>query len=153
MATDRTYRSKVDYWLVALVFGAAALPAAFALWRLMHDIHRGALLLLGWGVTMTLLMAVFGFPLRYTLRADQLHVQSGWLEWNVPLAALRRVAPSRNPLNAPAWSLRRIRLDRADGSFILVSPDDQESFIEEIAQRCPHLVRRGASLEASSSPS
>jgi hypothetical protein len=150
MATDRTYRSKVDTWLVAVVLGAAMMPLAVGTWLLVQGEKKGAFLLVIWGGTMSMLMVALGFPLRYTLRSDQLHVKSGWLEWSVPLATLRRVAPSRNPLSAPAWSIRRLRLDSADGSFILVSPDDQESFISEIAERCPHLVRRGFGLEASS---
>jgi hypothetical protein len=152
MATDRIYRSKVDVWLVALVLGAAALPVVIGFWLLLHDSHRGVFLLIVWGGIMTLMMVVLGFPLRYRLAADQLHIKSGWLEWNVPLAKVRRVAPSRSPLSAPAWSLQRVRLESTDGSVILVSPDDQESFIREIAGRCPHLVRRGDGLEARSSP-
>lgn len=150
MATERTYRSKVDAWLVALVLGAAALPVAIGVWLLIQGASRGVFLLIVWGGVMTTLMIALGFPLRYILRPDRLHIRCGWLEWDVPLATLRRVAPSRNPLSGPAWSLQRVRLDSKDGSFILVSPDDQESFITEIAGRCPHLERRGDGLEARS---
>jgi hypothetical protein len=139
------FRSRVDAWLVALVGGAAALPIAAAIWLGLHGQVRGVLLLACWGTTMVAVGAALSWPLRYTLRPDRLHIQSGWLEWDVPYASLRAVAPSRNPLAAPAWSLRRVRLDFADG-FILVSPDDRETFIEAIAGRCPHLARDGAGL-------
>lgn len=147
MPPDRTFHSRVDAWLVLLVGGAAAVPIAAAIWLGLHGHTRGVLLLACWGTTMVAVGAALSWPLRYTLRADRLHIQSGWLDWDVPYAALRAVAPSRNPLTAPAWSLRRVRLDFADG-FILVSPDDRELFIEEIAGRCPHLVRVGAGLES-----
>ncbi len=145
MPPDRTFRSRVDAWLVLLVGGAAALPIGAAIWLGLHGYTRGVLLLACWGTTMVAVGAALSWPLRYTLRADRLHIQSGWLDWDVPYAALRAVAPSRNPLAAPAWSLQRVRLDFADG-FILVSPDDRELFIEEIAGRCPHLARVGAGL-------
>lgn len=145
MAPEKTFRSRVDGWLVALVGGAAALPIAAAVWLAAHGETRGVLLLGCWGTTMVFLLAVLSWPTRYTLRADRLRIQSGWLEWDVPYAALRAVAPSRAPLAAPAWSLRRVRLDFADGC-ILVSPDDRELFIQELAERCPHLVRTGDGL-------
>lgn len=149
---DRTFRSRVDAWLVAVVFTAAALPLLLGGFLFLRGAHAGVVLLVGWGSIMSLMVGVLSFPLRYTLRADALHIQSGWLEWDLPYSALRRVAPSRNPLTAPAWSLRRVRLDNADGSFTLVSPDDQESFIKELADRCPHLARDGSGLEALPSP-
>lgn len=145
MPPDRMFRSRVDVALVLLVGGAAALPLVAAIWLGLHGQTRGVLLLTCWGTTMVAVGAVLSWPLRYTLRADRLHIQSGWLEWDVFYSALRAVTPSRNPLAAPAWSLRRVRLDFADGC-ILVSPDDRELFIEEIAGRCPHLVRVGAGL-------
>ncbi|WP_415909077.1 PH domain-containing protein [Oleiharenicola sp. Vm1] len=145
MPPEKTFRSRVDAWLVAVVAGATALPIAAAIWLASHGQTHGVLLLGCWGVTMLAVGGALSWPLRYTLRADRLHIQSGWLEWDVPYASLRAVAPSRNPLAAPAWSLRRVRLDFADG-FILVSPDDREVFISELAERCPHLVRTGAGL-------
>lgn len=150
MPPDRTYPSRIDAWLVAVVFAAAALPLGVGLWLLVLGQYRGLLLLLSWGGVMTLMIGALSVPLRYTLMSDRLHVQSGVLAWDIAYATLRRVAPSRNPLSAPAWSLRRVRLDSADGSCILVSPDDAESFIEQLAVRCPHLQRHGSTLDAHS---
>lgn len=150
MPPDRTFRSQVDLWLVLLVAGAAVLPLVAAGWLASRGETRGVLLLAGWGTTMVLLVGVLNAPLRYTCRRDCLHIQSGWLAWDVPYARLRRVTRSRSPLPAPAWSWRRVRLETEDGAFILVSPDDRESFIEEIAGRCPHLTSTAAGLVVSS---
>lgn len=140
MHPDRTFRSKVDVWLAVLFVGAAGVPLLAAAWLATHGQWRGVLLLSLWGGTMLLVVGALSVPLRYTLEAAAVHIRSGWLEWRVPYATLRAVAPSWSPLAGPAWSLRRVRLDFADG-FILVSPDDREAFIEELAGRCPHLVR------------
>lgn len=146
MPADRTFKSKIDAWLMALVLGAAALPMAAGLWLLAHGTARGVWLLLGWGGLTSLLVAGLSFPLRYTLRADRLHIQSGWLKWEVPYRSLVRATPSRNPLSAPAWSLDRLRLDYAAGGFILLSPEDCAAFMQELAARCPHLALCGDSL-------
>lgn len=152
MRPDRTFRSKVDLWLALLVAGAAALPLAVAIWLAWRGETKGVILLGGWGAAMLLLVGVLSAPLRYVCRGDRLHIRSGWLEWDVPYASLRRVTRSRNPLSAPAWSLRRVKLETADGASILVSPDDRESFIEEIAGRCPHLTSTAAGLVAPPRP-
>lgn len=146
MSVDRTFKSKIDAWLVVLVVGAAVLPVAAGLWLLMHGQVGGVLLLLMWGVVTSVVVAALSFPLRYTLRADHLHIQSGWLKWEVPYRTLVRAVSSRNPLSAPAWSLDRLRLDYAAGGFILISPDDRAAFMQELAASCPHLALCGDSL-------
>lgn len=130
-----------------MVFVAASLPLLLGGYLFLRGARSGVFLLMGWGSVMTLLIAGLCFPLRYILRAETLRIQSGPLIWDIPYATLRRISPSRNPLPAPAWSLRRVRLDHADGSHTLVSPDDQESFIKELADRCPHLARRDFGLD------
>ena len=94
---------------------------------------------------MVALTAWLGFPCGYTFGAEGIEVRSGPLKWIVPFRAIRAAVPTWVPLPGPAWSLRRVRLDFADG-FILVSPDAREVFISELAERCPHLVRHGPGL-------
>lgn len=126
---------------MAGVFLLAAVPAIAAFGLHLHGQHRGVVLLTGWGLLMPALIALVSLPVRYTLRPGRLEIQSGRMEWDVPLALLREVRPTRLPLPAPAWSLHRLRLELSDGSCILVSPDDPESFIRELAARSPHLDR------------
>lgn len=146
MPPDRTFRSRVDLWLVVLVVGGALLPlaaAAFLAWRGQED---GVALLAAWGTVMSALAAGLTVPVRYDCRTDGLHIRSGWLRWHLPYATIRGAGRSCRPLCAPAWSLRRVRIGLADGGFILVSPPDRESFMDELAARCPHLVRTPSGL-------
>lgn len=146
MHPDRIFRSKVDVWLMGCVVGAASIPLGTAIWLAAHGQWRGVLLLGGWTLMIWFLMAILSWPLTYTLQLDRLHIRSGWLEWDVAYAALRGVAPSRSIMAGPAWSLERVRLDVTD-SCILVSPEDREAFIQELAVRCPHLARSGVGSE------
>lgn len=145
MATGPHFPSRVDRWLVVLVFTAAATPLGAAGWLAAQGRFSGVVLLGAWGVAMAALTAWLGFPCGYTFADDGVEVRSGPLKWTVPYRAIRAAVPTWVPLPGPAWSLRRVRLDFADG-FILVSPDAREVFISELAERCPHLVRRGAGL-------
>lgn len=145
MATGPHFPSRVDRWYAGLVFAAAAAPLVGAGWLAAQGRFSGVALLAAWGVAMVILTAWLGFPCGYTFGADGLEVRSGALKWTVPYRAIRGAAPTWVPLPGPAWSLRRVRLDFADG-FILVSPDAREVFISELAEHCPHLLRRGAGL-------
>jgi len=146
MRADRVYRSRVDRWLAIVVIAAAFAPIIASLWLFWAG-GDGAWLLLIWGSLVTAGIASISVPLRYTLREDELHIRSGWLQWRIRYSDLRSVRPSFSWLISPAWSLRRVRLETPD-FVILVSPDDRESFINELAARCPHLVRDGVGLEA-----
>jgi hypothetical protein len=135
-----TFSSRIDRWYAALVFAVAAAPLGGAGWLLAHGQTRGVALLAVWGAVMPALTVALGFPTRYTLGADAIEFRSGWLKWTVPYPAIRAAVWTWTPLPGPAWSLRRVRLEFADG-FILVSPDDRELFIKILAERCPHLLR------------
>ncbi len=148
MRPDRSFPPRIDRWLLATVIGAAALPLVVAGWLLSRGETDGSLVLVGWGVAMPILVFGLSLPLRYECRADGLHIRSGWMRWDIPYGSMRGAALSRNPLSSPAWSLRRVRIDLASGDFILVSPDDRESFMEELAARCPHLTRTPSGLVA-----
>lgn len=139
------FPSRVDRWFVAVVFAAAATPLGAAGWLAMQGRFSGVLLLAAWGGAMIALTAWLGFPCGYAFADEGIEVRSGPLRWTVPYPAIRAAGPTWVPLPGPAWSLRRVRLDFADG-FILVSPDAREVFISELAERCPHLMRRGAGL-------
>lgn len=144
---ERRFRTRIDAWLALLVAGGALTPLLMAGWLASQGRTDGVLLLAGWGTAVSALVASLTMPVRYTLREDRLLVRSGWLTWDIPLAAVRRVRPTWSPLAGPAWSLRRVLIEWSGGDFILVSPDDRESFIDEIAARCPQLIRRGDGLE------
>lgn len=127
-----TMRSAVDAWLVAVLAAAAATalvplarggaPAEIAAGLVAVGALLAAIVLLGW-------------PCTYTLAEDRLLIRSGLLlRVEIPYARMRDAYPSCNPLSAPAWSLRRIRID-LDRGIALISPLDRERFLAELRQR------------------
>jgi hypothetical protein len=144
---DRVFRTRVDAWLVMLVVGGAASPLLAAGWLRASGAQDGVALLVGWGVAMLVTTLVIGRPVRYEFQGQQLFIRSGWLRWRLDLAELRKARSQISFLTGPGWSVRRVRLEMSTGERILVSPDDRESFIQELASRCPHLVRAGSDLQ------
>lgn len=126
------YRSKVDIWLfVMLAF--AALAALYSAAQTMAAGSTGA-------IVVAILVAVVGvglplwllFSTRYTLEATRLLAQSGPFKWVVPLADIKSITPSNNPLSSPALSLDRLRIDYGKGRMLLISPRDKEQFLQAI---------------------
>lgn len=126
------YRSKVDIWLF-VVLAFAALAALYSAAQTMAAGTTGSILV-------ALLVAVVGvglplwllFSTRYTLEATYLLAQSGPFKWVVPLADIKSITPSNNPLSSPALSLDRLRIDYGKGRMLLISPRDKEQFLQDV---------------------
>lgn len=126
------YRSKVDIWLF-VVLAFAALAALYSAAQTMAAGTTGSILvavlvaLVGVGLPLWLL-----FSTRYTLEATYLLAQSGPFKWVVPLADIKSITPSNNPLSSPALSLDRLRIDYGKGRMLLISPRDKEQFLQDV---------------------
>ncbi|MFC7289381.1 PH domain-containing protein [Herminiimonas glaciei] len=134
------YRSKVDVWLF-VVLAFAALASLYSAGQTMLSNTPGAILIaslvaaVGFGLPAWLLLST-----RYTLEASRLLAQSGPFKWVVPLADIKSITPSNNPLSSPALSLDRLRIDYGKGRMLLISPRDKERFLSDI-----EAARRAAS--------
>jgi hypothetical protein len=131
--TDVTYNSKIDTWLV-IVMG---LLLSSMLFRGLMSLRFGtayALMVLGVFALIVLILLLFCYPCRYTLKTDHLLVQSGALRFRVDYADITGVTPSRSLWSAPALSLQRVRIDHGR-RFMLVSPMQRERFIAELTAR------------------
>lgn len=149
------FRSKHDTGLVVLVAAVLALCAGGGLMMLVaardvHDVLLGAAALLFSG-----LYAWLVTPVRYELPPGMLVVQGGPFRWRIPLDDILEVRPSRNPVGAPAWSLKRLRVAyRRKGKrrFVLISPADRQAFLDRLAEADPALSRSEDALVRSTVP-
>lgn len=130
-----TFKSKKDGWLVTLVGSAGVIGVGTGVWLLSLGHPVGLLPLIVLGIVGLLLV-----PMRYVLGENELLIQSGLLRWRVPLAEIRSVRPTSNPLSSPAWSLDRLEIEyRAGGGMrtIMISPEQQMVFLAKLAQAAP----------------
>jgi hypothetical protein len=132
-----TFRSKVDWWLAAvLLISALASLMAVAIVAVVESpvlaLAISPLLLLSVGLPLWLLRAT-----EYRIDASDLHVRCGPFAWRVPLSEIRAVTPTRNLLSSPALSLDRLRIDFGRMNSIMISPVDKESFVAELHKRVP----------------
>jgi hypothetical protein len=132
-----TFRSKVDWWLAAvLLISAAASAMAVVIVSVVESPLLGLaispLLLLSVGLPTWLLRAT-----TYTFGDTDLEVRCGPFAWRVPLREIRAVTATRNPLSSPALSLDRLRIDFGPMRSVMISPEDKEGFMKELRKRVP----------------
>jgi hypothetical protein len=145
----RSFPSKRDLWLTAVIWGASGLSLAAGI----AVLAEGAPPLL---LTFVLLVCV-GTPAfmlhvlyttGYAFDGQELRIRSGPFSFRVPLAEIESVKPSRNPLSSPACSLDRLHVRyRGSKRGVLVSPADKPGFLHELVTRCPHLRLVGDRVE------
>jgi len=128
------FPSKVDRWLLVVLAIALGFTATAGLRGLGVGGPAGSLAALG------LLVIGCGLPLwmffstRYVIDAETLTVRCGPFRWQIPLADITAVEPTRNPLSSPALSLDRLAIRYADDRRLMVSPADKRGFLDALGQ-------------------
>ncbi|MDX2064581.1 MAG: PH domain-containing protein [Fimbriimonadaceae bacterium] len=129
---EKTYRSKVDAWLIAVLGFAFVTMAGVMVLSLWASGDATAVIPL---VLFSLMLGAVAFPTQYTLTKDLLRVQSGLLRYRIPLAEITEVTPTREPWSSPALSLDRLNIAYGNGKRILISPAEKTEFVSELNVR------------------
>ena len=83
------------------------------------------------------------YKTRYEITSADLIARFGPIKEKVSLSTVVEVFPTHNPLSALAPSLDRLRINyrRKSGKmwFTLISPEDKEGFVHDLASAAPHL--------------
>lgn len=137
----QVFRSKKDWWLVAFVICMSGLLIQLLLTMQakgtlqQYPLHSAVYMLT---------IAVLWWPIfntKYTVQANQLHIQCLFLRWTIPLDQIRKVSPSSNSIASPALSLKRLKIEYQQNGmtkFILVSPRQPHEFCQAIQQDLGH---------------
>jgi hypothetical protein len=144
------YNSQRDSWIVALIWlGVLTLCGAMIqVWQqgppfLLFKLGFVTLSLLASSV---LLWALYGTW--YDLTDTELRVHSGPLRWRIPISSIQSVHRTYNPLSSPACSLNRLHIHHREHRWgLLISPDRQAEFLDELAAMDPDLIRSGDRLD------
>ena len=130
---ERVYFSKVDWWIAAILAGTLLFCLALGIYLFNKDPLVG-MASLAIGLFMTTLIVLIGIPCKYTLFDEFLEVQAGILKHVIRYEDITEITKTRNPLSAPAFSLKRIKI-RHGKKFILISPKDRDEFINDLKAR------------------
>ena len=140
------FSSKVDWWIGALIFVAVPSLLIYSFVQtLANDPHQNQIVIAS---SVLYLITLFGiiFPIRYEITDDELIIKSGYIQRSVPFENISGVYPTMNPLSSPALSMHRLRIQCDRRYPLLISPNNREEFLKVIAERSPHLKKRGDTL-------
>lgn len=131
----KRYRSAIDWWVANLLIGSPLFCVGLGIYFLSSSFSAGILIILG-GFVEALLIVLF-LPCHYTLDDEHLLVRSGILKKKIQYKGIKKIEPSTCLLSAPAFSLKRIRIESEDG-VILISPVNRDEFINLLKARSIH---------------
>jgi len=132
---DKTYKSKIDWWLGAIL----VLIVITSLIGFVASLFTGELgaivamiptLLLGAGLPVWLMTST-----RYTLSGKMLLVKCGPFSWEIDVTDINSIKATRNPLSSPALSLDRLRIEYGLGRAVMISPQNKDQFLQDIKSR------------------
>ncbi|MBO0359370.1 PH domain-containing protein [Hymenobacter sp. BT186] len=129
---NQTYKSKISWWLFGSVFGLLLGFLVVGIWQS------------AW-LAVAILGAVELFLLRlftntyYRLTPDMLYIVCGWPQQPIPVASIKRVAPSNSPASSPALSFDRLEISYNKYDSVLISPADKAGFLVALQQLNPAI--------------
>lgn len=128
------HRSKYDWWLLAILIIATIAGIVAGVGVLIAEPLPDSLIGL---FTPVILVGVWWMILgmRYEIAAPDLVIRAGVFRWRVPLAGIRAVRPTHNPLSSPAGSLDRLNIEyeiKGRKRWIMISPRDKAAFIADL---------------------
>jgi hypothetical protein len=147
---DKVYKSKVDWWIAALLPLPLVGSGAAVIAGLVEG--DGVTIAIGVGSLALFVGIVVGLivPLRYAVCADGLRVRAGLQRLHVTWDRLIKVEPSSNPTSSLALSLKRLNVEyrKPNGreTFVLISPMDRDAFLRDLAEASPRHVLDGGVL-------
>lgn len=127
------FYSAVDTWFY-LVIGAVLLGLVITIvpqlvFGTVSIIYSIVIFVLTLGLPLWLLFSTY-----YHVAGDVLIIKSGPFSWRVKISDIQSAKFSRSILSSPALSLNRIELKYGQNKKILVSPKDQQGFLNAIGQ-------------------
>ena len=128
-----TYKSKVDLWLILVIFGTIAvsvIPTLLFSWY-----YTAALT-----AVLILIVAPPIFGTRYKITGNTLTVKCGYFPaGNHDISLIATIKPTRTILSAPASSLDRIEIRFVNHSSVVISPYDKLKFINHLRSINPDI--------------
>lgn len=126
-----TYKSRVNWWYGLLIILLLALCGKGSEYWIVG--------FLSWASVIFLASLIF--LKRYVVEGENLTVFYGFfLKKTIPVRTITSVRPSRNAINAPAWSMSRLSIRYNKFDQIFVSPEEPEAFIAALKAINPQIL-------------
>ncbi|QHV96661.1 PH domain-containing protein [Spirosoma endbachense] len=106
-------------------------------------VYKGLWAGVGIILVVSLLILHLFMTTRYKLDKNTLNIQSGFFfHKEIPIASIKKIIETRNPISSPALSLDRIELVYNRFDSVLLSPEDKMDFIADLLHQNPDIEVR-----------
>lgn len=125
----KTYRSKIDWWLILLILGIFGYPIVEGILTNQY----------GLSITMiSILIIMFWMfsKIKYVIEGTMLKVW--WVK--IDIHSIKRIYKTNNPLSSPALSLDRIAIVYNKYDEVLISPKLKKEFVDELLKINPSII-------------
>lgn len=124
----KVYKSKVDWWLMVVVYGVFIYP-------IYDGIRSKEYLLSAFFLVIFSLISLLFYSIQYKIDGENLII---W-RTKIDIKTIRKVYKTNNPLSSPALSLDRIAVVYNKYDEILISPKERKQFIQELLKINPAI--------------
>ena len=122
----KTYRTRVSVGLLLLI-AAICIPCAIAA-LVAHDIMRTIMIIAVVAVIIGLL-----FSIKYVIDGETLRVYYlPWCHTDIDIKTITKMERSHNLISSPAASLKRLKISYGKWDSVLVSPRNEDDFIDTV---------------------
>lgn len=127
------YRSKVDWWLMVLVFGTF-------IYGIAEGVLESDYILLSIMILIIFIIFFLFSQIRYIINNGVLEIKGGLSSSRVPVSDIKSVCKTCNPLSAPALSVNRLEIKYGNSfDYLLISPGDSTKFVAELIKFNPNI--------------
>ena len=124
----KIYKSKVDWWLIAVILIAFGYP-------IVDGILSEEYVLSAVFIVLLVLFYFLAKSIQYKIDGENLII---W-RTKIPIQSIHKVYRTRMPLSSPALSLDRIGIVYNKYDEIFISPKEREEFIKELLKVNPTI--------------
>lgn len=131
----KVYRSRISI-ILAVIMGISCIIFTAITFKVVEKsiLLFLALNILYWGII------YICFDIKYYIKENNLVIKSGFINMgSIDINQIKSIEKSNNILSSPAASLNRISIKYGKYDDILVSPRNQEDFIQELLKINPEI--------------
>ena len=124
---DKTYRSKVDLWLLLFIYAviiASVVPIGCS-----GDVLKSVIL----AAILLAPITAYMFNIKYIIRGSSLIVRIGLFSYVYDINDIKSIKPTHTLLSAPAASLDRLEINFTHDT-VIVSPKHKDDFIRQLRE-------------------
>ena len=124
----KTYKSKVDWWLMVIIFGVLFFPIIQGVIEKEYIVSIFSLLIV------VLILLLFR-SIKYKIDGNNLIIWKNKIDIN----SIKKIYKTKNPLSSPALSIDRIAIVYNKYDEVLISPKEKMDFINQLLEINPNI--------------